>query len=356
MSSPLDDIKAQVQKKVSDVKAVSDQRSSRPDQYSHAAAVEQQNSLNGLENGGGNQNYVNPGSADFGGGPGMAGFYKDSAANHISDNDGQQASNASGLANSISNMNGDRGPQSVENSVLSGRESATRNEQGKALNLSMQAAMGGAPSAAAYNQKLSENKIASGLSGMQGQAKGLAGLGSAQISGNATAGELAGDGAFKAGMGRSNEIGNAIGTYGAQAGQVRGQDLTRLGMSNQNNLFNTGLNNEWKVGNANLAAGQANLGNSQDQMDQQWMGESMKPEDTQFQMDQQMAAQQAGAGLDAAAASKAKDNANRQNTQAIVGGGIQAGLTMAGSVAGPAGAVAGGMAGTAINSATKRYY
>ena len=356
MSDPIEDTKKVVAKKLADIKAPGDARQNRPDAYSIAAENDQKGELAKLPDAGGNQNYVSPGAAEFGGGPGMGNYYKVSAENHISDNDGQQASNAAALNNSVSNMKGDRGPQSTENAVLSGREAATRTQQGKALNLSMKAAMGGAPSAAAYNQKLSENKINSGLSGMQGQAKGLAGLGSAQISGNATAGELAGDEAFKGGMGRSKEIGDAIGTYGAQAGQVRGQDLTRLGMNNQNSLFNTGLNNDWKVGNANLASAQANLGTGQDQMDQQWFGESMKPGDAQFQMDQQMAAQQAGAGLDSAAAARAKDNANRQNTEAVVGGFTQAGLTGLGSLGGPAGAALGGMAGTAINSATRKFY
>lgn len=325
------------------------------DQYSKAAAAKQAANRVAVT-GDTHSDFVNPGSADYGGGPDMRHAYEEVAADHITDNDAQQASNAGALANSVANMKGDRGPQAVENAVLSNREAATRGEQGKMLDLSMRAAMGQAPSEAAYNQKLAMNKIGSGLAGMQGSAKGLASLGSAQSVGGAQAGELAGEEAFKAGMGRSKEIGNAIGMYGSQAGQVRGQDLTRLGMSNQNNLFNTGLNNEWKVGNANLAAAQGGLGVSQDQMDQQWFGEYMKPTDIQFQLDQEMAAQEAGANLDTAAAAKAKDNQNRQNTQAVVGGITQAGLTAVGSLAGPAGAAAGGMAGTAINSATKKYY
>ncbi len=300
--------------------------------------------------------YFNPGSANYGGSPDAASQYHDIAAAHIGDNDAQQAANSAALGNSVANMNGDRGPQAVENAALSGREANTRGEQGKMLDLSMKAAMGQAPSEAAYNQKLAMNKIGSGLAGMQGSAKGLAGLTGAQGVGGAQAGELAGDEAFKGGMGRSKEIGNAIGMYGSQAGQVRGQDLTRLGMSNQNQLFNTGLNNDWRVGNANLATAQAGLGVTQDQMDQQWFGESMKPADIQFQLDQEMAAQEAGAGLDKAAAQVAQDKSDRQNTQALVGGITQAGLTAVGSMAGPAGAAAGGMAGSAINSATKKYY
>ena len=325
------------------------------DPYSKAAADLQAKNRVGVT-GDTHSDYINPGSADYGGGPGMAKEYSDIAADHITDNDAQQASNAGALDTSVANMKGNRGPQAVENAALSNREAAARGEQGKMLDLSMKAAMGQAPSEAAYNQKLAMNKIGSGLAGMQGQARGLSALTSAQGVGGAQAGELAGEEAFKSGMGRSKEIGNAIGMYGSQAGQVRGQDLTRLGMSNQNNLFNTGLNNEWKVGNANLAAAQGGLGVSQDQMDQQWFGEYMKPTDIQFQLDQGMAAQEAGANLDTAAAAKAKDNQNRQNTQAVVGGITQAGLTAVGSLAGPAGAAAGGMAGTAINSATKKYY
>ncbi len=209
------------------------------DMYSRAAAAKQAANRVSV-NGDTHSDFTQPGSADYGGGPGMAGFYKDTAAAHIGDNDAQQAANSAALGNSVANMNGDRDPQAVENAALSGREAATRGEQGKMLDLSMKAAMGQAPSEAAYNQKLAMNKIGSGLAGMQGSAKGLAGLTGAQGVGGAQAGELAGDEAFKGGMGRSKEIGNAIGMYGSQAGQVRGQDLTRLGMSNQNQLFNTG--------------------------------------------------------------------------------------------------------------------
>ncbi len=300
--------------------------------------------------------FENPGSADYGGGPGMADFYAAQARHGRHENDAEVNSNTSALDNSIANMKGNRGPQSVENSALLGREAATRNGQIDALGMARSAALGGAPSTAAFQTKFGMNNILGGYAGNAGGARGLSALGGAQTGGAAMAGGMAGDLAAQGGMSRSKEIADAIGGYGGLAGQVRGQDLTRLGSSDQNNLFNAQANDSWKLGNANLAASQANLGNAQENTNLGWMNAEMAPEDKQFQYDQEMAAEEAGADADKAGGEIAASRESRDNTRNNVNAGITAGLGAVGSMAGPAGTAAGlGLGGT-IASATKRYY
>lgn len=298
--------------------------------------------------------FRNPGATEYGGIGAQA--YKDSAMGHMYDNDAAQAANRAGMAGSFANMTTDRGMMSKENADLSAREDASRNTQLDAANLNMQAAMGNAPSEASYNTRLGMDQVAAGASGAAGSARGLAGLGGAQMAGAQAAAGAGSNLAYAGGLGRSKEVTDAMGQYGMQAGQIRGQDLTRLGMSNQNALFNAELNDSWKLGNAGVLAGQAGLGNKYSNIDQQWFGQAMQPDDIQFQFDQEAAGWQAGADIDAAAMKYQKDVEGRQNTQALAGGVAQAGLTALGSMAGPAGAAVGGMAGSAINSSTRKYY
>ena len=95
MSIPfMDDLKSQLASKARD-KQISDSgtgdaaysppggKDDPNDMYSKDAAAKQAANRVSVT-GDTHSDYTNPGSADFGGGPGMAGFYKDSAANHIS--------------------------------------------------------------------------------------------------------------------------------------------------------------------------------------------------------------------------------------------------------------------------------
>ncbi len=303
-------------------------------------------------------NFYNPGSANYGGRSDGVEFYKGQARIGMTENDAQQASNNAALNKSLLAMKGAdaRGPMSVENKLLSQRESQSRSVQGDALKYSMAQAMGTAPSAAAFQTRGALNEAMGGYHAGAGAARGLAALSGAQTIGAAGLGGSAGSIGAQGADARAGEIGAGIQSYGAQAGQMVGQDLTRNGMGNQNSQFNRGLNDDWKLGNANLAIGQGRLGVAQSGTDQGWFAESMKPADIQFQLDQEAAAWEAGANADRAAADIGGDVAKRQQTQALVGGITQAGLTAVGSLAGPAGSAAGGLAGTAINSATRKYY
>ena len=300
--------------------------------------------------------YQNPGSANAGGGPGMAAWYKDEARGHMGDNDAQQSLNDQALKGSIANMTGNRGPQSTEDRVLDRRANDTREQQLRALAGQRDAAQGGAPSAAGFQTRQGMNDIMGSRAGAVGGARGLAGLTGAQMGSADQAGGMASNVASAGGMGRSKEIGDAIGMYGSNAGAMRGQDIQRLGMSDQNSKFNAQNDIGWKLGNANLAAQQGQLGVAQQGTDNAWMAASMEPEAKQFSFDQQMAASANNADADTAAASIAKSRESSDHARALVGGGITAGLGAVGSLAGPIGTAGGLAAGQAINEGTKDWW
>lgn len=295
--------------------------------------------------------YSNPGSADYGGTPDAAAYYKKMAQQGGAANDAQQANNSSALGRSLAAAGSYRGPMAKENQDLANREAATRREQTGMLDLSRGAALGLAPSEAAGRTDIGFNDIMGARAGAVGGARGLSALNGAQ--GGSGVGSAGLNMASAGGMARSKEIENSIGTYGGQAGQVRGQDIGRLAGSNQNNLFNQKLNDDWRVGNANLAAQQAGLSNAYGASDQAWFGESMRPEDKQFQYDQEMAAILAGQKGDEAGAQIARNRESRENTRQTVNGVGTGVLTAVGSIyGGPVGGAAGGMAGSAAGGAT----
>lgn len=299
-------------------------------------------------------NYVDPGSADYGGSPDMAAFYKNRAIQGGQANDAQQADNSTALGRSLKAAGSYRGPQANENPELLAREAASRGEQVGMLDLSRSAALGQAPSEASERTNIGFNDILGARAGAVGGARGLSALNGSQ--GGATVGMAGGNMAAAGGMARSKEIENAIGSYGSQAGQVRGQDLTRLGTSNQNNIFNAKLNDDWRVGNANLAAGQANLSNAYGATDLGWFGEQMSPEDKQFQYDQEMAALLAGQKGDEAGAQIARNRESREAARQTASGAAVGGMTALGTVyGGPVGGAVAGQGTSAALESTRRY-
>ena len=305
--------------------------------------------------GGANDKYINPGSADYGGSPDAAAFYKEAAIKGGQRNDAAQADNSAGLARSLKAAGSYRGPMAKENEILRGREAAGRNEQLGMLGLSREAALGLAPSEAAGKTDVGFNDIFAARAGASGGARNLSALNS--IQNGSSVGAAGGGVAATGGMQRSREIGDALGSYGGQTGQVRGQDLTRLGSSNQNDVFNAKLNDDWRIGNANLAASQAGLSNAQGATDLGWFGEQMSPEDKQFQYDQEMAAILAGQKGDEAGAQIARNRESRENTRQTVNGVGTGVLTAAGAYfGGPVGAAGGAAAGQAGAEATKKYW
>lgn len=303
------------------------------------------------ENTGGRSTYGGTPSANVGGSVGAGKEIHDFFSAGQKDNDAQQASNDAAMNGSLANMKGDRGVVSPENPILLAREAAARKQQGQAVDLARDAAMGNAPSAADFQTRGAMDANMAGQSGAAGAARGLSALNGVQGSGAAGAGMNASNIAMTGGMGRSQEMGQNIGMYGSMSGDMRSGDLGRVNQSNQNALANQDLNDNWKLGNAGLAAKQGQLGVSQGQMDDAWYGASQEPTKRQMGYDQEMNAIQAGANAQEAAASRAKAQAAGDRNRQLAGGAVAGGLTIVGTAAGgPAGGALGGMGGGIANS------
>lgn len=310
-----------------------------------------------LTGAGNDERMVVPGAGEYGGDAGSPGagvkFYKDQAIAGGKTNDAAQAANESAMKSSWANMTADR-PGPGESAGLSQNATNTRFQQTQALDLSRAAAEGRAPSEADYQTRIGMNDAMAANSSAQGSARGLGALSGAQAQGAAATGQSMGNLSVQGGLARSKEIGDAIGMYGTQAGTVRDQDLSRLGINSKNAMFNAKANDDWKLGNANLLASQGQLGNTQAGTDLAWAGEAQRGTDKQFQYDQEMAAVQAGADADKVGAAIAANRESKENRRQLVNGGISAGLTAGGgAIGGPIGAAAGQGAGAAWSSATK---
>lgn len=291
----------------------------------------------------------NPGSADVGGAPGMGQAIHDAALEKMRRGDAAYNQNEDNYRQSISRMRADRGEVSPENEALAQREAATRNQQIGSLDIQRQAAEGGAPSAANYQTQGALDASMGVQSGGMGSARGLSALSGVQSMGGQNLGQSGANTMMAGGMGRSKEIGDAIGMYGTSAAQVRGGDMTRLAQNGSNSLGNAELNNNWKTGNAGLAAKQGQLGNEQETTRGGWYDASTVPAANQARYDQESNAMDHGKSQADAQAASAQDQATRDRNRKLVGGGITVGLTALGSMAGPLGAAAGGMGGSAIN-------
>lgn len=237
----------------------------------------------------------------------------------------------------------DRGPQAFENQFLANREAESRyGDQNGALMLAREAAMGQAPSEAAWMMQRGLDQSLANQQAMMGSARGNAGiaLASGNAAGNSAAMQNQAYGA--ASQLRANEMAQARGLYGGLAGQQREQDLNRLGMGNQMSQFNAGLNDQYSLGMGQLAGQQGGLAKD-------WYGAAQNP------LQSQMGADIAKYGIDTSSsdASKALSAAQRQanrdradrerdrwisfgGTLATVGGGL-----LGTAVGGPAGGVAG---------------
>ncbi len=147
-----------------------------------------------------------------------------------------------------------RGPQAYENQDLSDRESASRyGDQSGALQLQREAAMGMAPSAAAYQMQRGLDQSLGAQQAQMGSARGNAGI--AMASGNAAANSanLMNQTYNQAGQLRAAEMASGRQGYGDLASQQRGQDLNRLGMGNDMANRNADRNDNYALGAGGLA-------------------------------------------------------------------------------------------------------
>lgn len=195
-----------------------------------------------------------PGAVNWGGYEGGADAWTEIGRQGMLD-----AQGASGYAQG--QMMGERGPQANENATLANREAEARgSDQAGAIQLAREAAMGMAPSEAAYLQQEGLNQAMANQTSTAGSARGAGAMAVAQ---GRAAGNTAGlmNQAYTQGSAlRAQEMANARGQYGGLAGQQREQDIQRLGMGNQMSQFNANANDQYRLGMGQLGVQYGNQG------------------------------------------------------------------------------------------------
>lgn len=271
---------------------------------------------------------------NWGGGPGGAEHWSKMGLDNL-DNAGAARNWAMGQAQQ------DRGPQALEDQTLSNREADARyGDQNGALQLAREAAMGNAPSEAAYMMQRGLDSAVAGQQSAAGSARGAAAMAQAQSNAAANTANLQNQAFTQAGQLRANEMAQARGQYGGLAGQQREQDLQRLGMGNDMANKNADRNDAYKgmmMGGANAFGNQA-MG---------WYNGAQNPYNKQAELDyytQKMNsdnynnAQDTNAGISAAEAERRE--AEKQKWTEL---GINGAQTLGGMAKGSKG---GGMGGT----------
>lgn len=148
----------------------------------------------------------------------------------------------------------DRGPMANEAQWLSDQEYGARNgDQAGSLQLSREAAMGMAPSEAAFMMQQGLDKASAQQAAQAGGARGAAALAQAQGNSASNVANMQQQAFSNAGQLRANEMAQARAQYGQQAGQMRAQDQQRLQMGNQMSQYNAGLNDSYGLGMAGSA-------------------------------------------------------------------------------------------------------
>lgn len=196
--------------------------------------------------------YYNPNAFNFGGDPNAAANWSNDALQRskYQDESDDWYRNAAVDA---------QGRLVTENAQLAGNEGLSRGEQQGATDLARDAAMGNAPSEAAY---LMQHGLNQGVAQQQSQmasARGAGALANAQGNASANIAAMQNNTYTQAGALRAQEMAQARGMYGSLAGQMRGADQARLGQSNQMAQFNRQANDQYSLGLGNLAGDRAKL-------------------------------------------------------------------------------------------------
>jgi hypothetical protein len=231
----------------------------------------------------------------------------------------------------------DRGPQAWENQQLSDNEAWSRGyDQAGALQLAREAAMGNAPSEAAFMMQRGLDSAVAGQQSAAGSARGAAALAQAQSNAAANTANLQNQAYTSAGQLRANEMAAARGQYGGLAGQMRQQDMERLQAGNQMAQYNAGLNDQYRMG-------MANAGNAAGTQSQGWYGQSMDPYkanmDARVKTEQMRGQSHSDAQATNAGVEQANSELKERNRNKAVETVIGVGKTFAGSGG-------GGMGGT----------
>lgn len=149
---------------------------------------------------------------------------------------------------------------------LAGNEAASRNgDQAGAIQLAREAAMGQAPSEAAYQLQSGLNQAMGAQQAQVGGARGAAAIAQAQSRGAGLTAGMQGQAFTEAGRLRAQEMAQARSQYGGLAGQQREQDIGRIGQDQQ-----------YRLGMGQLGIG---YGNSA----QGWYQGAMAPQQAQLQ-------------------------------------------------------------------------
>lgn len=261
------------------------------------------------------------------------------------------ANEMSGLG--LTNMNWAQGQamqnreaQAVEDQVLSDREAQTRfGDQAGALQLHREAAMGMAPSEAAFLMQSGLDRSLANQQALAGSARGAAGIALAGQNAQANAASMQNQAFTQAGALRAAEMAQARGAYGDMSNQVRGQDQNRLGMGNQMSQFNAGLDDQYRLG-----MGQLGLG---------YYGASQRPLESQLGADVSTQGMQADSYNQAQSIKAGVDQAARDRSDRMADRWIQAygtGLQIVGGlVGGPAGFTGATAAKQAMTRPTGTY-
>lgn len=229
-------------------------------------------------------------------------------------------------------MQGNRGPQAWENADLANREAQTRGgDQAGALQLSREAAMGMAPSEAAYQMQQGLDRGIATQQAQMGSARGAAGVAMAGANAANNTANLQNQTFMQAGQLRAQEMAQARGAYNDMSNQVRGQDQNRLGQGNQMSQFNAGANDQYKLGMGGLAN---QFGNQA----QGWYNGAQNPYNQQGSIDNQGRAVAADSynnaqSVNAGTAQQRADARQSRNDRymSLLSTGIQAGGSMAGA-------------------------
>lgn len=153
------------------------------------------------------------------------------------------------------------GGMAWESADLANREAESRGyDQAGALQLAREAAMGQAPSEAAYMMQQGLNSAIANQSAVAGGARGAAALAQAQGNMASNVANLQNQTFGQAGLLRAKEMAEARGMYGGLAGQTRQQDLERLGYANDIAKTNATNNMNFTLGAGNIAQGYGNQG------------------------------------------------------------------------------------------------
>lgn len=152
-------------------------------------------------------------------------------------------------------------------------EAQSRGDMQGAIDLASQAALGNAPSEAAYMlQRGLDSATASQLS-QAGSARGLGALSTAQGQAAGNIANLQQQTFGQAGQLRAQEMANARGMLGSLVGAQRGMDQARLGQGNQMSQFNQAQNDQYQQGMGQLGAQYGQLGLGYGQLGQGYYGQ-----------------------------------------------------------------------------------